>query len=285
MIAVAESGSTKTHWVLFNTHVVTEFTTQGLNPQVQNDQQLKSLIEKEIRSKLIVHNPDILYFYGAGCSSEDNCKRLNEIFRFILPDTRIFIYHDLTAAGRALFQKEKGIACILGTGSNSGIYDGKDIRENISALGYILGDEGSGAYMGKIFLRDLIYGLVPHSIAEEFKEKYKLNKQRILNSVYLKPKANVFLASIMEFLVPRKHNNYVHDLIFSAFQDFFQYHILPYSEASSYNLGFIGSVAYYNENILKEVADANSFRISMIENRPIDRLVQYHLQEKGKNHA
>jgi N-acetylglucosamine kinase-like BadF-type ATPase len=277
MFIVADSGSTKTNWLVIEDEVVDEFTSSGINPHIQTEQEIRACFKEELTGKISQLTLDNIYFYGAGCSNDHNCNKVKVALEDVVKSS-ISVEHDLTAAGRALFLDQKGIACILGTGSNSGVYDGRDIVENIPALGYALGDEGSGAHFGKLFIRDLMYGICPKTYASEFFEEFKLDKVGILYAVYQTPRPNVFLARVGSFVSTRSCDQYFYNLISNSFDEFIKYHIVPYQKDQEYLIGVVGSIAYYNKEILMEVARNNNIQFMLIIQSPVHRLGEYHLK-------
>ena len=207
MILVADSGSTKTNWGLVdNENNVVSFQTIGLNPFYVT----KGIVKNE----LLLHFPsDIntnyiknIYFYGAGCSSTERCNIIKSGIEYLFKKAKVYVAHDLIGAARALFGNEKGIVAILGTGSNAACFDGKKITKNISSLGYILGDEGSGAYLGKMFITDFLNNELPNNLYNKFINEYEITKENILDAIYSKPFPNRFLASFTRFLLHNMRN-------------------------------------------------------------------------------
>jgi glucosamine kinase len=278
MILVADSGSTKTNWIATDKRRSFEFHTEGINPQILTNQQITAIFNEQIMHQEWFNDITQVYFYGAGCSSDEKCANVKECLLPHFPKSEIFVEHDLTAAGRALFGQNKGIACIIGTGSNSGTYNGKNIDKNIPALGYILGDEGSGAYIGKKFVKEYLYGITPEKFRKEFETKTGLNKQLIFDKVYKNPSPNVFLASLGSFVTDHNSEKYFYDLIFNSFKDFVSYHILLYEGYQEMEIGVIGSIAYYNQEILKDVLKATDLQLKKIIRSPIKELTDYHVQ-------
>ncbi|MFL5764120.1 MAG: N-acetylglucosamine kinase [Bacteroidia bacterium] len=284
IILIADSGSTKTDWkLLCSGGEQYSFKTAGFNPYFQTTQ----VIYKEISLHLV---PDLIrlsltglyteklkiFFYGAGCSTPDKCGIVHEAIRRAFPAACISVEHDLLAAARALCGQEEGIAAILGTGSNSCTYDGKMIVRNVASLGYILGDEGSGAHIGKMFMQDYLNEEVPESIAERFYSSYKLNRDLILDSIYKQAMPSRFLASFSKFITENKDNEYISGLIRSSFEQFFARQICKYPEHRKMKMNCVGSVAYHNQDILRLVAQQNEVTVGKIIESPIHALTEYH---------
>jgi glucosamine kinase len=281
MILIADSGSTKTDWRLIdNQKSVFQFKTMGFNPFFQNI----AVIAKELEDHLLpdviqtTKNPiDHIYFYGAGCSSSDKCSMVKNALLYVFPESTITVEHDLLAAARALCGSNQGIAAILGTGSNSGFYDGKKIIENIPSLGFVLGDEGSGAYIGKHFIQDYLNKDIPKPIAQNFYETYKLSNEDILNAIYSHPMPSKFLASFSKFIRENKEEKYFENLIEYNFTQFFDKHICRYSNYRELQINCVGSIAYNYSETLKSVAAKKNLTINKIIESPIEHLIDYHL--------
>jgi N-acetylglucosamine kinase-like BadF-type ATPase len=284
IILIADSGSTKTDWKLITPEGgLFGFKTIGFNPYFQTTQ----VIYKELSQHLV---PDLLrlslpglyteklkiFFYGAGCSTPEKCNVVTEALRKAFPEARIEVEHDLLAAARALFGKEKGIAAILGTGSNSCLYDGKGIVENVASLGFILGDEGSGAHIGKLFMQDYLNNEVPKPIAERFYDSYQLSRDLILDSVYKQAMPNRFLASFSKFISDHRDEPYISELIRSSFRQFFNKHICKYPGHKEVNMNCVGSVAHHYQDLLRAVAAEKEVNIGRIIESPIAALTHFH---------
>jgi len=275
-ILIADSGATKTDWILLSEGEKLHFKTRGLNPQIQQMDEMKDILAdlKLLCGQIFL---DEVHFYGAGCSREENCKRLQDALESVVQAGHYYIRHDLLAAAHALFGDQPGIACILGTGSNSGVFDGKKIAANIPALGYILGDEGSGAYLGKLLLRDYLYGKVDKQLQVKLAEEFELSASAILNKVYREKGANVFLASLGGFVSMNRQYPYCTGLLMQSFTAFFEHHIDPYPESKIMEVGFVGSVAFHNQEMLKELSFEKMIKPGAFISSPIENLLAYHL--------
>jgi len=280
VMLIADSGSTKTHWCLVQQgKVVSEITTDGINPFYQTDMEIIALIDNQLIPKLDNLDIDRIYFYGAGCSFPDKkILVIRALVRFFA-NSIIEIQSDLMGAARGLFQHEKGIACILGTGSNSCLYDGKEITENVSPLGYILGDEGSGAVLGKLLVADCLKNQLPEELKQKFLDRYELTPEIILENVYKKPFPNRFLAQFTPFLLENIEEPSIFNLIFDSFDAFFARNVLQYS-LEDMPVGFIGSVAHYFRDTLEIVASERRIEISEIVQSPMEGLVRFHTTPK-----
>lgn len=276
MILVADSGSTKTDWRLINfTETLAEVHTEGINPFHQRPEEIDRILRNSDLNQLISQTQEV-YFYGAGCNYEDKIAMVRDAIRKLFPDANIFIEHDLLAAARSLCGRDPGIACILGTGSNSCFYDGKNIKANNPSLGYILGDEGSGVYMGKKLIQDYLYKKLPKSISDHFDAQFSLTIDEILDNVYSKYLPNRYLASFAEFVHDHVQHPYIHGIVYESFYDFMDNHISPYASHAEYQTHFVGSIAYNFQDILKRVTADAGLQIGKVIKSPIEGLTLYH---------
>ncbi|MDR1004274.1 MAG: hypothetical protein LBL97_04630 [Prevotellaceae bacterium] len=279
MILIAESSSTRTEWVLVeNNQLVQRVYTQGLNPFFQTRKEISRCIRLELPPSFFSKKVDQIYFYGAGCSSYEkkNIIGASLTAQFKVPAQ---VESDLLAAARGLFLHEAGIACILSTGSNSCFYDGQIVIKNVKPGGYILGDEGSAAAMGKLFLADVMKGLSPQDISSEFFDKFRITPNDVMDSVYNRPFPSRFLATVSFFLVNYLDNDYIYQLAARNFREFFNRCVLQY-DYRNYPLRFMGTMAESFSAVLHKVADEYGMRIECIEDTPMDGLIAYHEEEK-----
>ncbi len=275
MKLIAESGSTRTEWALVeDNHLVQRVFTEGLNPFFQTRREISRSVRLGLPESFFKKKLDQVYYYGAGCSSYEkkNILGASLVAQFKTP---IQVESDLLAAARGLFKCEAGIACILGTGSNSCFYDGKIIVKNVKAAGYILGDEGSGAVLGKLFLADLLKGLAPKELANEFHEKFRISVNDVMESVYNLPFPNRFLGTIAYFLGDYMDNEYVYNLLTNNLRSFFNRNVCQY-DYINYPIRFVGSLAYAYPDILQEVAQEFGVEIDVIEETPMNVLIEFH---------
>lgn len=276
MHLIVDSGSSKTLWCLVEgQNLIQEIITQGLNPYISSAEQIEATIKDQVIPRLI-NAPNQIYFYGAGCSTDANKKIIASALLNINSKASIEVEHDLLAVARALCLNKPGIAVILGTGSNSCLYDGETILKNTPSLGYVLGDEGSGSYIGKQFLSDLWYDLLPANIKEQFLIDYPQDLGYYLHNIYKEPNANAFLASFCKWISAFKNENYINQLLKNSFSKFIEKQILPYGVDISKTINCIGSIAFYFQNEWKEVILQYGYEIGKIEQTPISGLIQYH---------
>ena len=274
MILIAESGSTKTDWILLGSKgVIKRQQTLGINPYHQN----KSSIVNIISSLNQFDSISKIFFYGAGCAIDEKKQIIKDSLLEIFPDTNCEINSDILAAARSVCGIEKGIACIIGTGSNSCLYNGKDIEHNVPPLGYILGDEGSGAVMGKKLIADILKNLAPAEIKNAFYKKYELDYGEIINKVYKEEAPSRFLAQFTVFLSENIDSPYVSQLVKNSFREFFERNIKQYDNHNSLPIHFIGSIAFYFKKELQIVAKETGLSLGKIQQSPLEGLIQYHL--------
>ncbi len=275
MRLIADSGSTKVDWrAIHSDGSVQEITTAGINPFFQTEEQIIYELQQHLLPDISAAIKEI-YFYGAGVSSPEKVQILQNCFRTVFPKARSNAYTDLLAAARALCGHKAGIACILGTGANSCFYDGENIVDNVPACGYILGDEGSGAVLGRKFISDYLKRQLPADITALFDQKYGLNYNSIIERVYRQPFPNRFLATFSVFLFENKTNPHINKLLKSSFEEFFMRNIIHY-DYKKYKVNLVGSVAYHYRDIIEEVAAENGIKIGTVLKSPIDGLVEYH---------
>jgi len=281
MILLADSGSTKTEWVSIENHKQKNHCfSSGINPYFIDKKGIIEIISNELLPHIGNDIPEKIFFYGSGCSTSTKKATIENALKYYFPNAEITIEHDLLAAARSLCQDKKGIACILGTGSNSCLYDGKDIIENVTSLGYFFGDEGSGGYLGKLLLNRYLRNELSTEITELFNIKYNLSVENILDSIYNKPKPNRFLASFSPFVLKHLDNIEIRELVKQNFVNFFNSQVCKYSDYQKYNVSFIGSIAYHFSDILKEIASQYNIKISAILQSPMSGLIDYHTNNK-----
>ena len=279
MILIADSGSSKTDWrVIDDQGKVQQFRTIGFNPFYQTAAEMA----------VGMQTPDLLqlkgkiaqvFFYGAGCTSEKNRSTVVQTINSFYEKALVTVDHDLMAAARATCGHEPGIACILGTGCNSGDYDGADIVANRPSPGYLLGDEGGGAYIGKHFLQDFIYDDMPSHIREQVVVEYGLTDLIIQENVYQRPFPNRYMASFCNFISKHKADPYCYLLYYNGFKDFFHRHVMRYENYQEKPVSFVGSIAYYNSDILRKVAADLGIHVKIILETPIAGLTLYHKEK------
>ena len=296
MILIADSGSTKTDWMLLHSkglrkgEIIATFHTQGITPIHQTPDVIRHILGQELMSQLstfpraqLIDSGELegsllskvkVYFYGSGCTPA-HVPMMTQMLGEVFSPQQVEVHSDLMAAARALCQREAGIACILGTGANSCLYDGKDIVQNTPALGYILGDEGGGAVLGRMFMNAIFKNPQYADIRDEYLKKEKLTQADIINKVYREPLANRFLATTSLFISERMDNPLLKQLVVDNFRQFFRCNIVPYQHPEL-PVHFVGSMASSYPEALKEAAKKEKFRVGTIVQSHIEGLVKYH---------
>lgn len=278
MLLIADSGSTKCDWRLVaGDKSYRDFKSIGINPYFHNEDVIEAELKKVPGIDDFADKVTALFFYGAGCSSVELKRIVDRGLGRIFPKAQIYVDHDLVAAAFSVYEDEPCIACILGTGSNSCHFDGDIVREEVPALAYILGDEGSGSYFGKKLLTDFLYKKLPEEMHQRLIDEMSLNKNTIMDRVYMKPYANVYLASFMPFITSCKSEQYVQDMIHEGLSKFIDIHVKCFRDYSKVKTSFIGSVAHYQKDILTEVAAEKGIILGKAIMKPIDGLYQYHM--------
>ncbi|MCQ2082974.1 MAG: ATPase [Bacteroidaceae bacterium] len=281
MILVADSGSTKTDWGFFNTQDNLKiFRTSGMNPYHQSMDDIRKIVEEELLPNtdgIDIREVSEIHFYGAGLATPPVCNRMKDMLHGFFANAEVSAESDMLGAARALCGKAEGIACVLGTGSNSCLYDGNGIVGQIPSLGYILGDEGSSAALGKRLLSDCLKRQLPEQICSTFLKEYNLDMDKVLDHVYRQPLPNVFLASLAPFLSKHKEIPEIHNLLTSCFSEFFTRNVITYHHPWL-PVHFAGSLAEVFSQELKDAADMLGMKIGNIMPSPISGLVDYHMQ-------
>jgi N-acetylglucosamine kinase-like BadF-type ATPase len=277
MILIADSGSTKTDWVLIDENNQSRYKTIGYNPYFINSENIYHSLAEKLVPELEPTGIKKVFFYGAGCSTSSNASIVSSALTRCFINSEISVGHDLLAAARALLGNERGFAAIIGTGSNTCIYDGKEVEKNIDSLGYLMGDEGSGSYIGKKIVRDFMRGYLPAELQRKFSETYRLTNSEIFANLYNKPLPNRFLASFCLFADQNQQHEYIRELVRESFSDFFKNLVSKYDNHDSYSFNCVGSVGYIFRDVLFEVATSYNMKAGKIIHSPIEDLVQYHL--------
>lgn len=276
MILLADGGSTKVDWCLVdNGKLVKQVFTKGANPFFRTCEDISEEIKVVLLPELNGYTVDSVHFFGAGCANPEKNEIIRKAIATNIESTNIEVGSDLLAAARGLCGKNSGIACIIGTGSNSCYFDGKDIVDNVSPLGYILGDEGSGAVIGRLFIGACLKNQLTKGLKEKFLEKYDLTPASIIEKVYRQPLANKFLASFSPFLIEHIEDPTIQSLVYNAFKDFFVKNVMQYDYKDK-KVNFTGSVAYHYQDLLKKVAADLDISIGVIESSPMEGLIKYY---------
>ena len=275
MQLIADSGSTKVDWrAIKDDGSIVEISTEGINPVFITPEEIVKILSQKL---LPVIGPGVknVYFYGAGVVSPQLIATLSESFKKVFPESETFAASDVLAAARALCGHNPGIACIMGTGSNSCFYDGENIAKNVRAGGFILGDEASGGVLGKKLISDFIKGLLPAHIQAEFDKRYDLDYMKVVEKVYKQPMPSRFLASFAPFINEFIADPYMENLVNTSFDEFFKRNISQY-DYKNHTVNFVGSIAYYFKDKLVAAEEKNGMKVGRVLKTPIEGLVEYH---------
>lgn len=280
MILLADSGSTKTDWGLVeNGKLVKRLRTSGMNPFQMSEE----AITEEIKTHLVPELPgtvlDEVHFYGAGCTKEKQPIVERALRANLTINDECEVASDMLGAARGICGHKPGIACILGTGSNSCSYDGKNLVKNVSPLGFILGDEGSGAVLGKLLVGDVLKNQMPEAITKRFFEKYKLTSAEIVDRVYRQPKPNTFLASFVPFLEENIDEPKIYNLVKESFRSFLRRNVMQYDGWQTLPIGFNGSIAKIYKKPLLEALEEEGMHLGRIIQAPMEAMVEYHVEK------
>jgi len=274
MILIADSGTTKTEWCLITDRGDLETViTSGINPFYQDAENISAILQKEFTG---VKKFDAIYFYGAGCINQEKQNIVREALLNVFKVTNIFVGSDLLAAAHSLCQEQSGVVCILGTGSNSCYYNGNEIVANVSPLGFILGDEGSGAVLGKKLIGDVLKKQLPQSLIDDFFETYQTTAAGILENVYKKPFPSRYLAGFTKFLSKNIKHPEIEKIVTNSFRDFVTRNLLQYSEIRQTPIHFTGSIAFHFEAQLRKVIEEQNLMLGRIVQAPMEGLIKYH---------
>ncbi|KIC91390.1 N-acetylglucosamine kinase [Flavihumibacter sp. ZG627] len=276
-ILIADSGATKCEWcVVEKGKLKKTLFTLGISPYFLNGPQVEELVRRDLYPEISRYKIDAIFYYGTGCKNPANQKMILKALKRVFPDIDITVNHDLMGAARAVCLQEKGIACILGTGSNSCYFNGKRIMKNSPGLGYVLGDEGSGAYLGKKVVQYYMYNTFDEELRYRFEEKYKLSDMDILDKVYTQPLPNRFLAGFTLFLAENRGHFMVENIIEDGLNDFFFQHLCKYSESWKYPVHFVGGVAFGFRDVITQLCDSYELEQGTILQHPMEGLIRYH---------
>ncbi|WP_153796088.1 N-acetylglucosamine kinase [Foetidibacter luteolus] len=273
---IADSGSTKCEWSLLNGTKKKYVTTQGISPYFLSAVQIEEVLKAELWPVVKKAEISEVHYYGTGLSNPENVKIIKKVCKKMFPAAQVNAETDLLAAARALCGDSKGIACILGTGSNSCYYNGKKIIKNSPGLGYVLGDEGSGAYLGKKVVQHFLYHTFDDDLNARFVAKFQTNPSEILHNVYKEPRPNRYLASFAIFLAENRGHYMIENIIEDGLNDFFFTHLYKYRETWTQPIHFAGSIAYGFKDILKELCASYELELGKVLKTPMQGLIEYH---------
>mgnify|MGYP001296767471 CR=1 FL=1 len=279
MLLIADSGSSKCAWVVCDNRgkIILECKTIGFNPYFVSKDDIITNIES---SELITHTLDIknIFFYGAGCGTENKRQFIHDTLSLLFINSNIHVMHDIKGACYSMYKGNTNITSILGTGSNSCLFDGNDITEHAPALGYLIGDEASGNYFGRKVLNLYFNKLLPNELENKFKYQFDSDLSVIKDKIYNNTRANFYLASFFPFISENKDHEIIKNLIYNSLNEFFNLHIKCYNNYRNLELNFIGSVAYYLKEEIIEIVNSENLSLGEIEQNPIYNLVKYHIK-------
>ena len=278
MIAIVDGGSTKCDWVILENSGKPNLktTTLGFNPNIINPEFIMQEIDKNQQLFFLKNHIEKVFFYGSGCGTPDNKKKVADEFARTFPNAEITVKEDMTAAAYAAYNGTPAIICILGTGSNSCYFDGEKIRTDLPSLGFLIGDEGSGSALGKHLLRRYFMKKLPKDLEDDFIATYNLTIEEAIKRMYHNPRANAYLVEFNKFVADRKKHPYFQNMVFDEMKNFLDYQVLPYPEAGKVEINFIGYIAFIYEDILRAAAAELNLKIGKVVQKPIESLVDYH---------
>ncbi|MFK7786174.1 MAG: ATPase [Crocinitomicaceae bacterium] len=278
MLIVIESGSTKADWMIVNGDQRYQASTMGFNPYFHNEADVETAVRAVDKLVEIAHSVSDIYFYGAGCSQPELNEKIERGLQKLFTNASISVGHDLDACAFATYSGVPEIACILGTGSNSCYYDGEEVYEEIPALDFILGNEGGGTDFGRTLLSDYLYKRLPSQLHNELQDM-GLDKPTIVENVYMSSSANVYIASFMPAILKHRELPYCQNLIKDGFKRFIEIHVRCYENYKNVEVNFVGSIAHLLSKELYEVCEEEGLNVGSVIRRPLDNLVQFHLNQ------
>ncbi|MEM9919022.1 MAG: hypothetical protein AAF990_13055 [Bacteroidota bacterium] len=279
MIVVVDSGSTKADWHFIASEGNIQLrSTRGFNPFLHPTEEIYEAVMKAFIGEVEFNTIQEIHYYGAGCSDAYRCSIVSKALEGVFQNAKVIVEHDLLAAARASLGDQPGIACILGTGSNSCSYDGKKVLDNITNLGHILGDEGSGCHLGKALITSYFYREMPKELADAFEVSYTNNKRTILNNIYSE-RPNVYLASFSRFIGEHRSHPFIRKLLHTSFDEFIRRHVLKYESFTQYSVSFVGSIAHHFTTELAEELQAHGLKLGNVVQKPINNLTSYHISK------
>ena len=280
-ILIADSGATKTEWKLIGAKAMPSIFTKGISPYHMNQIEITDLLRNELPGNIFKKEIKQVFYYGTGCLTHEKASVVKKSLVALFPNATIQVTHDLMGAAIAVSGKNKGIACILGTGSNSCFYNGKKIVCNSPGLGYVLGDEGSGAYLGRKLIQHVLYGMLDKELSNAFNKAFDTSKDEILHKVYREPYANRYLAGFTTFLSANRGHFMIENIIEDGLRDFFEIHINSYPQRFDHPIHFVGSIAFYFKDKIEELCDDFGLTLGSVLKQPMSGLVAFHKNSIG----
>ncbi|WP_020535700.1 hypothetical protein [Lewinella cohaerens] len=276
MKVIVDSGSTKADWKFLSGEEETSLHTMGFNPVFHSSDQIEQEVNKAFKGIVDLEQEAEIYFYGSGCWDQKRKVIIENGLKRVFTNAKIDVHHDLLGAARATCGNDPGISCIIGTGSNTCLYDGKDVIDNVTNLGYLCGDEGSGTHLGKKLIRHYFYRELPKELEAAFEVFVGGGKQKILDTVYDGTPPNVYLASFTRFMSEHVDHPFIQRILYRSFAEFIDRHVRKYPGHLKLPVHFIGSIAYVFQDMLKIVLTERAMHHGIFIKQPIDNLVAYH---------
>ncbi|WP_316746757.1 N-acetylglucosamine kinase [Pedobacter gandavensis] len=281
MILVADSGSSKTDWMGYTPEATISFSTQGINPYFLNAHDIFKLFSKKKEIAAYAEQVKEIYFFGAGCSSPDKVEVISNGISSFFTQAYVSVEHDLIGSAYATCGDQEGLTCILGTGSNISYYDGQTVHPGRHGLGYVLGDEGSGTFFGRKMITGYLYGTMPAELRVAFAKAYPVDKETVVTNLYQKPSPNTYLASISRFMADHTDHPYIIQILRDGFQEFVDSNVKDYANYKTLDCHFVGSIAFYYQDILREICAKNQVHVGKIYQKPITGIFNYILRKEG----
>jgi N-acetylglucosamine kinase-like BadF-type ATPase len=281
MILVADSGSSKTDWMAYSPEQTLSFNTQGINPYFANAQDIVRILSKNKEISAIANEVKEVYFFGAGCLNPDKHEIVSNGLSSFFKNAFISVDHDLLGSAYATCGDKKGLACILGTGSNIAYYDGEHVFDGKHGLGYILGDEGSGTYFGKKMLISYLHKTMPADLRDNFSSDFEVTKDIVVENIYQKPFPNSYLATFSRFMIKNRQHPFIQKTLHDGFQEFIDTNVKDYKNYKTLECNFVGSISYYYQDELRAVFAENNLKIGKTLQKPIEGIFEYILKREG----
>ncbi|MGC4130037.1 MAG: ATPase [Bergeyella sp.] len=278
MIAIVDGGSTKCDWVILNQkgEIQLRTDTVGFNPNIIEVSEIPGELESNPKLSELRFKISHVFFYGSGCGTNENKLKVENALSVFFTNAKFVIKEDLLAAAYSAYNGTPAIVCILGTGSNSCYFDGKEMRTELPSLGFLIGDDGSGCALGKKLVKNYFMKKLPSDLHQQFTDTYHLEIDELIRNMYHNPRANAYLAEFSKFILERKDHPFLQHMVFEEMKNYFDYQVLPYEQSKNCEINFIGSIAYYYEDVLRAAGAELHLNIGTVVQRPIERLVEYH---------
>lgn len=283
MILVADSGSSKTDWLGYHAGETVSFSTQGINPYFLNVQDIFKILSKTPNLEEFATEVKEIYFYGSGCSSPDKHEVISNGLSLFFTNAYISVENDLIGSAYATCGDKEGLICILGTGSNVSYFDGSSTHDSNYGLGYILGDEGSGSFFGKKIVTSYLYQQMPEELRTLFAQEFDADRETVISNVYQKPLPNTYLAGFSRFMAQNITHPFILKVLTDGFQQFIDINIKDFKNHQEIECHFVGSIAFYYQDILKQVCEKNGLQVGKIMQKPIEGIYNYILKKEGIN--